>query len=87
MLEESQFSRHGAAGAVRHWAEHFEGGAHVRGCCCRCVFVFLHLLFCWLHLPWLSCLRCRYRLLCAEREDKKGDEWSKEMQAMRQHAL
>jgi hypothetical protein len=36
---------------------------------------------------WLSSLRCRYRLLCAEREDKKGDEWSKEMQAMRQHAL
>jgi mRNA guanylyltransferase len=28
-----------------------------------------------------------YRLLCAEREDKKGDRWSKEMQEMRKNAF
>ena len=29
----------------------------------------------------------RYRLLCAEREDKKGDRWSKEMQGSREAAF
>jgi hypothetical protein len=30
---------------------------------------------------------CRYRLLCAEREDKAGDKWRQEMQEARKRAF